>query len=298
MLLWPPWHLRALARTAMHTRSLRAACALHTECLGWAEIRLPGFAGTFRFRTGTSDARLLRGLAEAGLPAEYGLPADLHPRVILDIGANIGTVTAALARRYPAARIWAFEPLPENLDLLRHNVARFPRVRVVPFGLGARTESRPYTRSDNPRNFGGGGFFGGRDDHGTQVEGLPIVAVGEALEGLGISAVDTIKIDTEGAEHDILMSFPPARLRQVAVIVGELHGKPGDAELLDYLARWFEIEPVVRGGRVKWFRARQNQTGTSPVTSSGDATMTGAAFTPTEAERGGRSRRPPCRQRG
>ncbi|MEW6198302.1 MAG: FkbM family methyltransferase [Planctomycetota bacterium] len=255
MLLWPPWRLRALVRTAVHARSLRAAWRLHTERVGPTTIRLPGFAGTFRFRSGTSDARLLRGLVERGLPPEYEWPADLRPRVILDIGANIGAVTAALVRRYPEARIFAFEPLPENFDLLRHNVAQFARVTPVPYGLGAATESRPYTRSDDPRNFGGGGFHGGRADHGTRVSGLAIVAVEQALRELHIEFVDAIKIDTEGAEHDILMSFPPAVLRQVQVIVGELHGKPGDTELLDYLGRFFRVARIERHGRVKWFRA-------------------------------------------
>lgn len=255
MLLWPPWRLRALLRTAVHARSLRVAWRLHTERVGPTTIRLPEFTGTFRFRTGTSDARLLRGLAERGLPPEYEWPADLRPRVILDIGANIGAVTAALARRYPAARIFAFEPLPENFDLLRHNVAQFARVTPVPYGLGAATESRPYTRSDDPRNFGGGGFHGGGADHGTRVSGLAIVAVEQALRELHIESVDAIKIDTEGAEHDILTSFPSAVLRQVQVIVGELHGKAGDAELLDYLGRFFCVERIERHGRSKWFRA-------------------------------------------
>lgn len=265
MLLWPPSRLRALARTAAYTRSLRAAWALHTDRLGVDEVRLPGFSGAFRLRTGTSDAHLLRTLAYHGLPPEYQLPTGLRPRVILDIGANIGTVTAALARRYPAARIWAFEPLPENIDLLRHNVAQFPHVAVVPFGLGARSESRPYTRSDDSRSFGGGGFFGGQADHGSRVEGLCVVAVEQALRDLHIDTVDAIKIDTEGAEHDILMSFPLALLRQVAVIVGELHGKPGDTELLDYLEQWFNIERMVRGGRMTWFRAHPKLTARARV---------------------------------
>ncbi len=251
----PWWSLRALVRTALCARSLRAAWLLHRNAPGLAEIRVPGLPGRFRFRAGSSDARLLRVLVERGLPAEYELPADLEPRTILDIGANIGTVTAALARLYPLAHIFAFEPLPENFALLKHNTAGLPNVAVFPFGLGARTNHQHYTRSDDPQNFGGGGFHGGTGGHTPGGELLRVVAVTEVLGTLGIRSVDVIKIDTEGAEHEILTSFPPAVLRTVSVIVGELHGKRGDEELLSYLGRWFVVTRTLRGGRTKWFRA-------------------------------------------
>ena len=242
-------------RTALATRSVRAARWLHSSGNGLAEIQLPGFPGTCRFRTGSSDAKFLRILAERGLPAEYALPTDLQPRVILDIGANIGAVALALARHYPVARLYAFEPLPENYALLAHNVAALPQVTALAYGLGARTETRVYERSDDPRNFGGGGFYGSQSDPERCADTLPIVAVPEALGRLGIDGVDLIKIDTEGAEHDILTSFPEATLRSTGVIVGELHGKLQDDALLSYLSAWFDVERIERHGRTQWFRA-------------------------------------------
>lgn len=242
-------------RTALATRSLRAARALHSSGPGTDSVRLPGFRAPFYFRTGTSDAKFLRVLVTRELPAEYELPADLRLRTILDIGANIGAVTAALARRYPQARIYAFEPLPDNYALLARNVAQFSNVAAQPYGLGAETRQAAYCRSDNPLNFGGGGFYGGEPGDSNRVAELPIVAVPEALANLRVSSVDLIKIDTEGAEYDILTNLPPDILRGVQVIVGELHGKSHDAELLERLAAWFNVERILRHGRVQWFRA-------------------------------------------
>jgi FkbM family methyltransferase len=247
--------VKAFAHTALATRSVRSARLLHTRSIGVAELTLPGFRATCRFRTGTSDAKFLRILVERGLPAEYALPDGLNPGVILDIGANIGAVSLALARRFPAARLYAFEPLPENYALLAHNVAALPQVTALPFGLGARTEERTYERSDNPRNFGGGGFYGGQCDPALCQARLPIVAVTEALAQLGVGRVDLIKIDSEGAEYDILTSFPQNILQQTRVIVGELHGKPHDEALLQRLSSWFNVERIWRGDRVQWFRA-------------------------------------------
>ncbi len=250
---WPA--LRTFARTALRARSLRTAWALQTRRVRLAEVRLPGFAGTFRLRTGTSDAHFLRVLLERPLPPEYELPAEIVPRTILDIGANIGGVTAALARRYPAAQIFAFEPLPENYALLLHNCGQFPRVRALPYGLGARTAPLTYVRSDNPRNFGGGGFHAATPPAAPGAMDLPVLAVGDALVRFGIAAVDVIKIDAEGAEHDILTSLPPRVLRGVRAIVGKLHGQPQDAALLAFLGARFELVSTVRRGGKTSFRA-------------------------------------------
>jgi len=250
---WPA--LQSFARTALRARSLHTAWALQTRRVRLAEVRLPGFAGTFRLRTGTSDAHFLRALLERPLPPEYELPPEIVPRTILDIGANIGGVTAALARRYPAARIFAFEPLPENYALLLHNCGQFPLVRPLPYGLGARTAQLTYARSDNPRNFGGGGFYAAAPTAAPGAVDLPVLAVGDALMRFGIDAVDVIKIDTEGAEHDILTGLPPPVLRGVRAIVGELHGKPQDAALLTFLDARFELVTTARRGGTSWFRA-------------------------------------------
>ncbi len=248
-------------RTAVQTRSLRAGLLLHTRRVGLAEIRLPGLPGRLRFRTGTSDAKLVRILAGGGLPREYEPPAGFEPRVILDIGANIGAVSIGLSRRYPRAEIVAFEPLPDNFELLRSNVAAFPQITALPFGLGPRTEDRPYVRSDDPRNFGGGGFLRPGRTPPPDTPTLPVVAVPEVLTRLKLPAIDLIKIDTEGAEHEILTSFPPGVLRGTGVIVGELHRKPGDEELLAYLERWFDVERTWRNGRLTWFRAVNRSAG-------------------------------------
>ena len=86
---------------------------------------------------------------------------------------------------------------------------------------------------------------------------LRVVAVPEALASLGITTVDVIKIDAEGAEHDILMSFPTDVLTSAQVISGELHRGPRDDELLDYLRQWFTLDVHVnpRSGRPHYFRA-------------------------------------------
>ena len=56
------------------------------------------------------------------------------------------------------------------------------------------------------------------------------------LKEIWISKIDLIKIDTEGAEYDILISINTELISEVRWITGELHGNK-DFELLDYLEK-------------------------------------------------------------
>jgi len=58
--------------------------------------------------------------------------------------------------------------------------------------------------------------------------------VNEVIQETGVTSIDLIKIDTEGAEYDILTSFKDEFLNKTSWITGELHGNR-DFELLNYL---------------------------------------------------------------
>jgi tRNA G46 methylase TrmB len=52
---------------------------------------------------------------------------------ILDIGANIGIMTASLARRFPKAKVYAFEPIPNNIEALEKVVNHYKLQNVSLF---------------------------------------------------------------------------------------------------------------------------------------------------------------------
>lgn len=60
--------------------------------------------------------------------------------VILDIGANLGIMTWHMVRHFKQAQIWAFEPIPDNLRVLRNMLAGTDenRYRIFETALGAR----------------------------------------------------------------------------------------------------------------------------------------------------------------
>jgi FkbM family methyltransferase len=184
--------------------------------------RFRGKVHTLYVRGGTLDAAIFEQVLCEG--SEYLIPGDSEPTVIFDIGANIGAAAVYFAARYPQARVYCFEPLPENVELLRRNVAPFgDRITVVPMGLGEAPGSFEYRRSDDPANFGGGTFHNVGCAPGEKIQ-LPVTTLTAFCRDNRIDRIDVIKIDTEGAEHSVLAGMPADLLANVRVVLGELHG--------------------------------------------------------------------------
>ena len=197
------------------------------------------------FRSGTSDAGLIYNiLLKRGRKSEYALPpeAKLAPedvKVVLDIGANIGIAALYFAATFPRATVHAFEPVPANCEVLRANARAQPRIQANCFALGAEDGELELFDSDDKANLGGFSSHG-LGVNAARSQKVPVRHAGRALAELGVTQADLIKIDTEGAEWEILTALDPALLRGVRVIMGELHGRR-DFELLDYLQPHFHI---------------------------------------------------------
>lgn len=193
-----------------------------------------------QFRIGTSDANLIYNiLCKRGRKGEYWLPDAVAPRVIFDIGANIGIASVYLANRFPQATIFSFEPVPDNFALLQANVAAYPNVHPCPIALGANDGEIEMFYSDDPANEGGYSLYRQGVDAARTVRAAMRTPTSFMRER-GLAHIDMIKIDTEGSEHGILTAFDPTVLRTVKWITGELHGER-DFEVLNLLSQWFDI---------------------------------------------------------
>jgi len=98
------------------------------------------------YRTSSSDMMLIYEiLLKSKYKREYYFPEELKPKVIFDIGGNIGITSIYLASLFPEALIYTFEPLKENFEILKKNTIQFKNVEVFNFGLGAKMEVSNFT---------------------------------------------------------------------------------------------------------------------------------------------------------
>lgn len=225
--------LRSRSRQFMRdSRSARVGAAV--DRYEWQGTRIA-------YRPGTSDTTVIyEALLKSGRKSEYRIPASVDPKVILDIGGNIGVASIFFAHMFPAAKIYSFEPVPDNFALLKENISSLPNIAAFDVALGAEEKEMPIFGDRKSDNLGGFSFYDKHTDSSNAIV-VKVKNAAQYLRSLGVDRVDLIKIDTEGAEHEILTALDPGMLSEVRWIVGELHGIR-DFETLAYLARWFDVD--------------------------------------------------------
>jgi len=161
-------------------------------------IRPADNIGRAIWRTGVYDLALTESILRLADPGE----------VAVDVGANIGAMTAAMGTAVgEGGRVSSFEPLPEVFDELNDNVARWSRtlgwthVRTVSSALSNREGA---ARLQVPTGFAANR---GTASLGTPGEGhgavtVPVTTLDAAMEG--VERVDVLKIDVEGHELQVL----------------------------------------------------------------------------------------------
>jgi FkbM family methyltransferase len=140
------------------------------------------------------DAFLLEEILEHGI---YDPPGEIasrlgSPRVIVDLGANIGLATAHFLTRYPDARVIAYEPDPETVSVLR----QFAQVNL----LGEQLEivEACAGTADGVASFSSDASPLSRADPNGELRVRQLDVFSH------LAQADLVKMDIEGGEWDIL----------------------------------------------------------------------------------------------
>ncbi|HLI43464.1 MAG TPA: FkbM family methyltransferase [Acidimicrobiales bacterium] len=156
--------------------------------------------------------------------------------VVVDIGAHIGTAALLFARRWPECSLVCVEPNPGTFAYLRTNLDA-NQVRAT-----ARNEAVGAADGQTV-------LFGVDDascEASTSVEvpgssaKVPVVAF-ERLLAEAPGPVRVVKLDCEGAEHEILAASTPELWREVEVLLLEYH------RTSDPASGWPAVEARVNG---------------------------------------------------
>ena len=129
---------------------------------------------------------------------QYILPKVTNQCTFLDIGANVGNHTAALAPFFE--RVIAFEPNPRTSKLLEANAMLFPNVSVHSYGLS--NEECVIQTSYSDENVGGASVTS-QGTHKNKVE-FHLKRLDDQLSAEQRASVSLIKLDVEGHEYEVL----------------------------------------------------------------------------------------------
>ena len=196
-----------------------------------------------RLRTRSGPVLVAR-IRDVGGPAdvfgleEYDFPSVGWPRVrfVVDIGAHIGSFSVWAVSSY-RCRAVAVEPNPEAFALLQRNVGQFGGdVRCIQAALAAAPGVRTLVL--------------GEDSAGTSLDPrtasgpvktieVEAITLAQAIEMAAFPQVDVLKVDIEGAEHEIFMNLDAGLLDAVQTVLVECHKRPGRSSdgIVEALAR-------------------------------------------------------------
>ena len=136
---------------------------------------------------------------------------------ILDCGANVGLASLYFQRRYPEARITAYEADPALYRILRSNLDANGAGAVEAQHAAVWTAAGTLTFQCEGSDSGMIGSLPGAV-HGRATE-VPSVRLRDLLEA---EPIDLLKLDIEGAEDLVLADCEPA-LHRVKALVMDLH---------------------------------------------------------------------------
>ncbi len=225
--LYPPARLATYVLIGRGTnctfeRAIRSGTELDTqirykdEILNATRLLESDDDGYKKFRTPMGDYWIPAKQKEA----EYVLPYNLAEQkrgiyfdgdhtiragdVVLDCGANIGVFTRT-ALDLGASKVIAIEPAPENIECLRRN---FPKeiaagtVVLVPKGVWHQEDE--LTLNVDPANPAADSFVMTPKGSTPSEVKMPLTTIDLLVEELGLTDVDFIKMDIEGAEPNAI----------------------------------------------------------------------------------------------
>ena len=164
-----------------------------------------------------------------------------RPRVIFDVGANVGQTVDELRSIFAEASIYSFEPVPSTFKALIANTRRYRGVECIPCALG----DTPGTASITDSGTSGQNTLNTSAKPGAPTVEVKVDTIDAFCVAHGIEAIDVLKIDTEGFEMSVLRGARGMLEHgSIGFVLAECEFTPNPAEPH---GDFFEIAPFMMG---------------------------------------------------
>ncbi len=184
--------------------------------------------------------------------------ASSRQTTVVDVGAHVGAFALEVARRFPGAQVFCFEPNPRACSYLRRNIednGLETRISVVPKAVSSYAGRAVMFDAR-----GGSTLLPSLQEAERPQFEVEVMSFGEALEACGGRA-DLVKLDCEGSEYPILLETPDALWAKIERVLLEYHPAAGlgwgDVKRrlgeLGFRVVWHEPHPRVADHGVAFF---------------------------------------------
>ncbi len=148
---------------------------------------------------------------------------------VIDVGANIGCFTLFAASCVgPRGRVISIEPDAETFGRLKLNIQANRLRNVIPLraALAGRSGTVSLRSCPNALFSSLYGQVDGRHNDGT-VQEVPAMTIDQIMSNAGVVSCNFLKMDCEGAEHEIVAAMSVETAARIGQIGMELHDLAG-----------------------------------------------------------------------
>jgi FkbM family methyltransferase len=166
-----------------------------------------------------SEIHILKEVFSGGYQIEF---PNNSIATIVDIGAHYGYFSMYASKNLsPGSKVFAIEPSQSNFERLQENInaSCLKNIHVSNVAIGNVNTVRKIFTS-KPQNHS---LYEHYIDGMLEGRNVACITLANFCEKNGISTIDFLKIDCEGAEHEIIQSFGSQILNKIKIISLEIH---------------------------------------------------------------------------
>lgn len=156
---------------------------------------------------------------EVFMEENYQIPIELKSQIktVVDLGAHIGLTSLYYSTLLDdKSIIYAVEPSPSNLNILRKNLLPLEQVKILECAISDKNETINLIDKDYGHNHK---ISFDETDQSVGVNGITLLKL---MEENKITSIDLLKIDIEGSESELFTSFDQWKSAVKSFII-ELH---------------------------------------------------------------------------
>jgi FkbM family methyltransferase len=117
--------------------------------------------------------------------------------IVVEIGANVGEFTLMACQT--AGQVYSFEPDPLVFACLKKNTAECKNVEILPYGASNNSSTQVFYLASEDAD----SSFIKPKIYNKAVE-IDTIRLDEWIESVGLSGIDFLKLEAEGAEMEVL----------------------------------------------------------------------------------------------
>jgi FkbM family methyltransferase len=155
---------------------------------------------------------------ELFLKKDYNIEVPFEPKVIIDLGANVGFASIFFASRFPNARIFSIEPDEQNFLTAQKNTAPYKNITLTRGAVWHKPEL--INLVDKGQGEAAYMIEAGAGEHTVRAYTME-----EIMSLMNITQIDILKIDIEGSEKEIFEHGAENWVPSAKIIIVETHDR-------------------------------------------------------------------------